>query len=439
MANDARLDSMLRQHALALKDVAECVDTDDLQPLQRLLRGVRVVGLGETTHGTKEFFQVRHRLSRFLIEAMGFNVLAIEGSFAATRLVNDYVLGAQGDLSAVLTAIGSVMWDVVEFGEVLDWLRRYNRSVGHEQRVRFLGIDIFHTRLSREHLLTWLQRVAPHRVTTAESLFQAIATAELSGLLLAHKILDEAIAARLRELSDGLRAEKHALIERSSDTEYDGAMRRLEVILQWVRAYGYGGATPPLLGATGLNNYARSVFMADNLVDYVIRISPDAKVAVWAHNLHISVGFLHDETRGAVPNFGQRLRETFGNGYYALGLELNRGEYLCREWAQPGRTLGDLKIGRISPASVGWLPWRLARVGRQFLLELRSLAARDDMAAWLSSPQTMFCAGWAHSDPTLTTRVILQRQYDGILFVESTSPTTPTANAITTVARRESH
>jgi erythromycin esterase len=438
MADVAQLDSWLRHHALTLKHVAVGVQTDDLRPLRRSLERVRVIGLGETTHGTKEFFQVRHRLLQFLVETLGFNVLALEASFATTRLVNDYVTRGEGDRDCVLTGMGSVMWDVLEFGDVVDWLKSYNRSVADERKVQFLGVDIFHTRAGREQVLAWLRRVAPYRVASAESVFQAIGAAEARGLLVAHEALHEGIATGLGELIDALRTERHALLERTSVSEYEGSVRQLEVILQWVEAYGVGGTPSTRQRGTGLNNYTRSLSMADNLVHYIKRVKPDARIALWAHNFHVSVGF-HDAMYGMVPNFGQRLRDTFGTGYYALGLELNRGEYLCREWGTHGRTLGDLKVARISPSSPGWLPWQLARAGRQFILDLRASAARGDVASWLELPHTTFCAGWAQSDPTLTTQVVLARQYDGILFIENTSATTPTANAISTVARRASH
>ncbi len=38
------------------------VPTTDLQPLKSALDGIRIVGLGEATHGTREFFQVKHLL-----------------------------------------------------------------------------------------------------------------------------------------------------------------------------------------------------------------------------------------------------------------------------------------------------------------------------------------------------------------------------------------
>jgi erythromycin esterase len=46
--------------------------------------GVRVVGLGESTHGTAEFFRLKHRLVEYLVTAHGFRTFAMEASASAT-------------------------------------------------------------------------------------------------------------------------------------------------------------------------------------------------------------------------------------------------------------------------------------------------------------------------------------------------------------------
>lgn len=66
----------------------------------------KVVGLGESTHGTREFSQVKHRLLKFLVREMGFNAYPLEASYAACQPINDYVLYGKGDLETALTGQG---------------------------------------------------------------------------------------------------------------------------------------------------------------------------------------------------------------------------------------------------------------------------------------------------------------------------------------------
>jgi protein-L-isoaspartate(D-aspartate) O-methyltransferase len=57
------------------------VDTADLAPLLERIGDARVVLIGEATHGTSEFYRMRNRISRALIEQKGFEFVAIEGDW----------------------------------------------------------------------------------------------------------------------------------------------------------------------------------------------------------------------------------------------------------------------------------------------------------------------------------------------------------------------
>jgi hypothetical protein len=61
---------------------------DDLAPLQQLIGNASIVGLGEDTHGSHEFFTMKHRLLEFLVEKMGFTMFAMEGSWSAGEKIN---------------------------------------------------------------------------------------------------------------------------------------------------------------------------------------------------------------------------------------------------------------------------------------------------------------------------------------------------------------
>src|SRR5258705_12001363 len=57
----------------------EPVDDDrDLLPLLGVVGDTPYVGVGEATHGTHEFFSMKHRLFRFLVERMAVTSFAIE-------------------------------------------------------------------------------------------------------------------------------------------------------------------------------------------------------------------------------------------------------------------------------------------------------------------------------------------------------------------------
>jgi erythromycin esterase-like protein len=81
----------LTEHANPLSSLTPGVPTEDMKPLGDVLRGTRIVGLGESTHGTSEFFRLKHRIVEFLVREAGFTTLAMEASQSAGHALNVYV------------------------------------------------------------------------------------------------------------------------------------------------------------------------------------------------------------------------------------------------------------------------------------------------------------------------------------------------------------
>ncbi|TWG12733.1 erythromycin esterase family protein [Actinoplanes teichomyceticus] len=116
---------------------------DDLEPLRDLVGDARVVGIGESAHDVREYQQLRFRLTRFLVERMGFTTLALESGFAEGLLVDRWVRDAPGAAGTVDEIAGRGL--TYGFGRspetrrLLSWLRRQHRE---GRRVRFAGLDL---------------------------------------------------------------------------------------------------------------------------------------------------------------------------------------------------------------------------------------------------------------------------------------------------------
>ena len=72
----------------------------DLDPVVERCRGARVVLLGESTHGTHEFYETRAEVTRRLITDLGFHAVAAESDWPDSWLVNRYVKGDGDDTTA---------------------------------------------------------------------------------------------------------------------------------------------------------------------------------------------------------------------------------------------------------------------------------------------------------------------------------------------------
>jgi len=113
---------------------------DDLQPLKQLIGNARVVGLGEATHGTAEFFRMKHRVLEFLANEMGFTIFNIEANMPEAYRLNDYALTGRGDPKRLIAGMYFWTWNTQEVYEMVEWVREFNAS--GKGRVQFTGNDM---------------------------------------------------------------------------------------------------------------------------------------------------------------------------------------------------------------------------------------------------------------------------------------------------------
>jgi erythromycin esterase-like protein len=112
----------------------------DLAFLRGIVGDARIVALGEGTHGTHEFFQMKRRVVEYLATHMGFTLFAIEANMPEAYRVNDYVLTGRGDPKALLRGMYFWTWDTREVLDLIEWMRAFNQS--GRGRIQFLGFDM---------------------------------------------------------------------------------------------------------------------------------------------------------------------------------------------------------------------------------------------------------------------------------------------------------
>jgi erythromycin esterase-like protein len=137
---EAAVAEWIRSTAIRLQTVEAGHGFADLQPLKRVVGNARIVSLGEATHGTREFFQLKHRLLEFLATEMGFTIFSIEANLPEAYRLNDYVLRGVGDPRQLLRGMYFWTWDTEEVLDMILWMRAFNAS--GRARVQFTGFDM---------------------------------------------------------------------------------------------------------------------------------------------------------------------------------------------------------------------------------------------------------------------------------------------------------
>src|ERR1044072_5449816 len=112
----------IRANAIRLATTEAGHGFADLQRLKPLIGNARIVSLGEATHGTREFFQLKHRMLEFLATEMGFSIFSIEANMPEAYRLNDYVLDGTGDPAALIRGMYFWTWNSEAGRDMTPWM-----------------------------------------------------------------------------------------------------------------------------------------------------------------------------------------------------------------------------------------------------------------------------------------------------------------------------
>jgi erythromycin esterase-like protein len=160
---EAAVATWVRSNAIQLQSVEAGRGFADMQPLKRVIGNARIVSLGEATHGTREFFQLKHRVLEFLATEMGFSIFSIEANLPEAYRLNEYVLTGSGDPRQLLRGMYFWTWDTEEVLDMILWMRRFNES--GRGRVQFTGFDMQTPTVAMDIVRAFVTRHDPTYVT----------------------------------------------------------------------------------------------------------------------------------------------------------------------------------------------------------------------------------------------------------------------------------
>jgi erythromycin esterase-like protein len=152
---------LLSEYSIPLATVKPESGSGDLQALKHVFQGKRVVALGEATHGTSEFFQMKHRMVEFLVREMGFEHFGMETSPKVAQVIHAYITGGVETPHSVLYW----PWATAEVMDMLDWMRDYNADPVNNSPLQFHGIDPTigeRDRVMAENVSQILEQNGPH-------------------------------------------------------------------------------------------------------------------------------------------------------------------------------------------------------------------------------------------------------------------------------------
>ncbi|HWT48594.1 MAG TPA: erythromycin esterase family protein [Mycobacterium sp.] len=359
--------------------------------LEELVGDARIVLIGESSHGTHEFYEARAAITKWLIEERGFCAVAAEADWPDAYRVNRYVRGLGQDRSADEALSGferfpAWMWRNTVVRDFVEWLRTRNRQ--HESNGRrqagFYGLDLYSLHLSMDEVITYLEKVDPKAAARARDRYACFdhtsaddgqaygfSAAFGAGPSCENQAIEQLVELQRNALAyarrDGLLAEDELFYAQQNAQ----TVRNAE---EYYRAMFSGRVTSWNL---------RDKHMAQTLEALLQHLdrhhdAPSARIVVWAHNSHVGDARATEVWADGQLTLGQLVRQRYGDESRLIGFSTYTGTVTAAsDWG------GVAERKAVRPALNGSIEELLHETGRSAFLvsAVISSEAADPLSA----------------------------------------------------------
>lgn len=379
----------------------------DLRPLDRMIGSAKVVGIGEATHSSAEFFETKHRIFEHLVERKGFTTFALEANWSTGLLVDEWVRTGRGDIRAIMRdefQESYRLWNTEEYLDLFQWMRQHNQThPGHQ--VRFMGNDLGYAGPNLfDSVTAYVARTSPALLPRFRELYRASRpSGEVEAWMKAYLV--KPLPERRRMADDVNRA--LALLEKQRPGTGPGAREEHVWAVQHARVIAQVGTefSHDLTDAGVAEAMLyRDRVMAENTVWWQ-RQTGD-RILLSAHNGH--VGYVTPKPDQYPRIQGAFLRDALGPDYVSVGASFGQGSFNAHDTEAPGEPLRPFTVGPLGPDSHAATLDRVSPGA--FYLDLRRTtpAARD----WFDVPRPARHIGTAYPWPGDVVPFRLPDSYD---------------------------
>ena len=340
--------------------------------LEDLIGDARVVLIGESSHGTHEFYAARAEITKWLIEHKGFTAVAAEADWPDAYRVNRYVrgLGADGTAEEALRGFQRFpawMWRNTVVTDFVGWLRWHNgrRAADGRTQAGFYGLDLYSLHRSMQEVIGYLDEVDPKAAARARARYacfdhSAGDDGQAYGYAAAFGAGDSCERQAVEQLIEIQRDATHYLHsdgESAEDELFHAQQNALTV--RNAEAY-YRGMFAGRVTSWNM----RDKHMAQTLEALLThldrhRTGAPARVVVWAHNSHVGDARATEVGADGQLTIGQLARERFGADCRLIGLSTYRGTVTAAsDWG------GIAERKTVRPALAGSIEELLHETGR---------------------------------------------------------------------------
>jgi erythromycin esterase-like protein len=383
-----------QKNFLKESSVTVCIDTNfsraEWKVIADRVKNKQIILLGEFNHSSKEIFQTRNSLIRYLHEKAGINVILLEsgiGEIASTDLGKETLSPRQMTNGLV----GS--WRTQEFRDLMAYVKAENMSIS--------GFDVQRTgdsfallleetarkhKIDSVHFYNLEQRygIARQELSNAKTIYDSVRvrTHQLIGDY--KRMADELKKVNTRQVPESL---KFCIITLKNRVQFLSYMLAFLKDRDWSKRWA-----------------ARDSAMAENIEWLRGNIYANQRVIVVGHNFHIA------RFNDAESVMGEILAARYGREMYSLGVFAGSGSFEDNFGRPEVMAIPDSTSLDIKHIIAGLK-------GSVNFIHIREKSIRG--SEWLREPVTV---NDTFIDLTGTNKMILADYFDGLLLLDRVSP-----------------
>lgn len=303
----------------------------------------QIVLLGEATHGTHEFYEMRSEISKHLITEKEFNVIAIEGDWPDAYQVNRYInheyYTKATDALASFDRFPTWMWNNVPIRHLVEWLRNYNQGKSHETHVSFYGLDLYSLYRSIDTIIAYLHKIDPTAAEQARNYYSCFdhyrTDPQDYGYAVSTRIIRDCSDEVLKQLKimteQNWQRLAHGTITADTAFNLEQNARVVKNSEEYYRS----------LFLNEVNNWnLRDSHMIETVNELIKHYQNKGietpKIIIWAHNSHIGDARATQMGKHGEHNVGQLAKEQFGKKAITIGFTTYHGTVsAASNWHHP--------------------------------------------------------------------------------------------------------
>jgi len=390
-------------------DVQHIYEINDLAPLKTIFQDKSVIGMGEATHGTKEFFELKGKMFRYLVQEQGVKVFGIEATYAGCLYINDYIREGIGTLDSVLSRMEFWTWHTQEVKELIKWMRDYNINKQDADKISFYGFDMQSIDAPANYLRDYIKLKHPEHLESFKNLIAPIYNRQ-------REIYNQSLGSNRNALADTLKAVASGVeawfIQKNllgKEENTDKKERQLKLCFQ--------NLNEAVMMLKAKNGFAFRDSCMANMVQKIKDLE-NSKIFLWAHNGHIMSGLPYGPR---LKVMGNHLKNIFGDQYYNIGFVFHQGTFnaVKQQITKTSKVIsGGLVICKVNSSPKGSIAGQFSRLQYpSFFIDLA--ATRNKL---FTTRQIAYNIGATFiSRKRSFGRFIPAQSYDGIVYVENTN------------------